>query len=99
MSAISKTSLIRTLDRKSVGRSKKLKKPWSNPNKWHRRVKMKKLQTEMTDLKNLVGKMKNSLESIISRVTVVIYRLSEMEKQLHNTSTEIKMKSFLKEND
>lgn len=42
---------------------------------------MKKLETEMTGLENLVGKMNNLLESI--RVTVAEERISQLEYELY----------------
>lgn len=39
---------------------------------------MRKLQTEMTELKNIIGKMKNSLKGFTSSITAAIERISEL---------------------
>lgn len=46
------------------------------------RPELKKLQTEMSYLKKLVGKMENSLEGLISRMTVAEHRTSELQNEV-----------------
>lgn len=48
---------------------------------------MRKLKSERKELKNLVGKMKNSLEGLTSRVTAPEYRNGKLRGECQKTFT------------
>lgn len=51
-------------------------------------VEMRNFQIEIIGLNNLVGEMRNSLESLIIIVTAAMERISDVEDELRNTSTQ-----------
>lgn len=60
-------------------------------------VEMRKVQTQMIELKNILGEKKTSLEGLIDSVTAAEYRIRNMEDELDKTLK--RLKSLKKQTD
>lgn len=55
------------------------------------RSEMRKLLAEIKELKNLIGKMKNSLEGLSSGLTVGENKVSDLQNEMQKISRQQKM--------